>query len=343
MQRTLENACFEQNVLPTQGRSFKLDDLARILIVQNGLHQEKLNILYNKYFYGFEKEGKSAYFQEKLSSGLYLPYRYPFREDLLATCLMPALNVPLRDLEGLKPRDAEEERRELEDKENRVRRQMEQMSKEELRKLERENKQRKKVEADLEPERALKAEMDIVKRKVGTEDPFVERLRGYVVVEGKDEEEKTYELVANFNELSLKPLKSTLPQDSLGFVIYGRNLAGNEAVLKEALKCCRTQLKHKKALRTFESITPEEVEMLKDKYVSAMLPDGWFFNGYLYLNYDGVTQAEHPNLEAILRHFVEEQNAIIGEYNREVLKTIRNDTSKYDGTLATAAATGAAL
>ena len=63
MQRSLENANFEQNILPTQGRSLKLDDLSKILVMT--AHHEKMNILYNKYFYGFEKEGKSQYFQEK--------------------------------------------------------------------------------------------------------------------------------------------------------------------------------------------------------------------------------------------------------------------------------------
>lgn len=91
MQKCLENANFEQNVLPTQGRSFKLDDLGKILLNNH----DKLNILYNKYFYGFEKEGKSAYFQEKTVVGGYFPYRYPFKEDLLQTTVMQALNMPL--------------------------------------------------------------------------------------------------------------------------------------------------------------------------------------------------------------------------------------------------------
>ena len=59
-------------------------------------------------------------------------------------------------------------------------------------------------------------------------------------------------------------------------------------------------------MRIRETITPEEIEMLKDKYVSDMLPDGWFFNGYLYLNFDGITQVEHPNLEAIIKKYVDE-------------------------------------
>jgi len=61
MQKCLENANFQQNILPTTGKAFSLEDLARILVDNN----DKLNIIYNKFFYGFEKEGKSAYFQEK--------------------------------------------------------------------------------------------------------------------------------------------------------------------------------------------------------------------------------------------------------------------------------------
>jgi len=40
-------------------KTFNLEDLAKILIVYNN---EKLNTIYNKFFYGMEKEGKSAYF-----------------------------------------------------------------------------------------------------------------------------------------------------------------------------------------------------------------------------------------------------------------------------------------
>jgi hypothetical protein len=63
------------------------------------VYQDKLNILYNKYFYGFEKEGKSQYFQEKAVTGMFLPFRYPLREDLLDSVLMMALNVPISNLD----------------------------------------------------------------------------------------------------------------------------------------------------------------------------------------------------------------------------------------------------
>lgn len=117
---------------------------------------EKMNILYNKYFYGFEKEGKSAYFQEKAVTGIYLPFRYPFREDLLDSTLHLALNVPVSNVESLKPRDLVAEKKETEEKENRLKKQMEEMTKDEQRKIERELKHKKKIEADLEPERVLR-------------------------------------------------------------------------------------------------------------------------------------------------------------------------------------------
>ena len=267
-------------------------------------------------------------------SGTYLPFRYPFREDLLDSTVMMALNVPIKDIDSIRPRDLDAEKKDQEDKENRLKSEMAEMNRDQLRKKEKEIKEAKKVKADLEPERVLKEEMDMIRRKVLSQDAYIERFRGYVVIEGK-EEEQNYELVCNFNEISLRGMKNQgkmLKTEDLGFVIYGRNLTGPqpEALIKELLKCGRTQLKQKKTLRTRESITEEEIEMLKDKYVCTMLPDGWFFNGYMYLNYDGIQQPEHPNLEAIVKLFMDEQNSQIGDFNREVQKEWRNDTQKYD-------------
>lgn len=85
-------------------------------------------------------------------------------------------------------------------------------------------------------------------------------------------------------------MKKLLNTEDLGFVLYGRNLSNpsSDGIIREILKCGRTQLSQKKTLRTKEGITEEEVEMLKNKFVSSMLPDQWFFNGTLYLNFDGV-------------------------------------------------------
>ena len=104
--------------------------------------------------------------------GGYFPYRYPFKEELLQTTVMAALNIPIYNPEqqilSKLPEYKLEREREQEDKENRLRKQMENLTKEEQRKIERERKKQKKLEADLEPERMLNEEMETVKRKVGT-------------------------------------------------------------------------------------------------------------------------------------------------------------------------------
>lgn len=46
--------------------------------------------------------------------------------------------------------------------------------------------------------------------------------------------------------------------------------------------------------------------MLKDKFVSLMLPDGWFYNGYFYLDTTGKQEFTHPNLELIIKTYLDE-------------------------------------
>ena len=60
MHRILENAN-PGAILPMTGRQFDLEQLSQILMRQN----DRLNMLYTKHFYGFEKEGKSESYLEK--------------------------------------------------------------------------------------------------------------------------------------------------------------------------------------------------------------------------------------------------------------------------------------
>jgi hypothetical protein len=71
-----------------------LEDLARCLLKNN----DKFNIIYNKFFYGFEKEGKSSYYLENKVSGAYYNFKYPLKEDLLSTTIMQALNIPINNV-----------------------------------------------------------------------------------------------------------------------------------------------------------------------------------------------------------------------------------------------------
>ena len=66
-----------------------------------------------------------------------------------------------------------------------------------------EKKRQKQIEEDNFQENVLREEMEITKRKVGTlgsKDPYVERIRGYINVEGQ-EENQDYQLTLRFGEL----------------------------------------------------------------------------------------------------------------------------------------------
>jgi hypothetical protein len=94
MLKTLKNANFARNVIVTNGKTFSMDEMAKVLCYQN----EKFSILYNKYFYGFEKEGKSNYFLDNaVEEGVYFNFKFPLNELLLPLTMVRAINLPLGD------------------------------------------------------------------------------------------------------------------------------------------------------------------------------------------------------------------------------------------------------
>jgi hypothetical protein len=65
---------------------------------------DKFNMLYTKYFYGFEKECATTFYRDgKNVTGHYFSYRYPLLEKYLGR-LKKALNVPIRDAAFLLPK-----------------------------------------------------------------------------------------------------------------------------------------------------------------------------------------------------------------------------------------------
>jgi len=102
--------------------------------------------------------------------------------------------------------------------------------------------------------------MELIKRKVGqtgAKEPYVERFRGYVNIEGENGNNQDHQMCVNFGDISVKGLKNQanrLDKSQLGFLVYGKNLTdakGNvQEAVKEALKCARTHLNEKKEKRT---------------------------------------------------------------------------------------------
>ena len=110
---------------------------------------DRLNMLFTKHFYGFEKEGKSDYYLEGKVTGHYFNFKYPFKESLLKFTLHKALHMPIKDVKFLLPKSLVEIQKEQEAKEKEEA-MLKEMDERERKKWEREQRKKQRMEEDLE-------------------------------------------------------------------------------------------------------------------------------------------------------------------------------------------------
>jgi hypothetical protein len=55
------------------------------------------------------------------------------------------------------------------------------------------------------------------------------------------------------------------------------------------------------------------------------LPEGWYFDGRMYMNYEGEYKTEHPNLQLLLTQYLEQGNSVVCDHNRSVMKEWKDD------------------
>ena len=147
----------------------------------------------------------------------------------------------------------------------------------EKRRYDREKKRLERIEADLEPERLMRAAMEMQRKMLQTNTAsadaskttvMFERLRGIVLNEEDDTQD--YELIITQDEVTLRGLKNTktrVADEDRVILVYGRNL--NEAgiaIIKDLLKLCRTQVSARKVLKRAEDLTPAEEAMIQDEF-----------------------------------------------------------------------------
>ena len=101
MHRILENAN-PGAILPMTGRQFDLEQLSQILMRQN----DRLNMLYTKHFYGFEKEGKSESYLEKQTTSAVFSFKYPLKLSEIQDKLQANVAKGLTDIQFLLPKPA---------------------------------------------------------------------------------------------------------------------------------------------------------------------------------------------------------------------------------------------
>lgn len=103
-------------------------------------------------------------------------------------------------------------------------------------------------------------------------------------------------------------------EDQLGLFVVGR--AVEPSRLCAALLSSRS-LADKASLRTRDSLSAEELELLSQ---GLETPEGYFFDGYYYVNAEGEKTKRHPLLDDRIAAYLEEENERIGDFNRKVQK-----------------------
>jgi hypothetical protein len=246
------------------------------------------------------------------------------------------LNRPVWTVKDLIPKNEWEIKAEEELKQKEQDR-IDAMENKERRRFEREQKKTANIESDLEPERILIEQMELIKKMIGSVNPggelVFERLRGLVTVEDGDQS-TDYQLVINSNEVTLKSMKNSanrLAPEDLGFMVYGRNVAADkERMIRELLLTCRKPLRAKQPHRELSDLKTVELEKITEDSQGVDLPDGWLFDGRQYMTFDGDVKYEHPNIKQIVQKYLDDENEKIASYNRDVLKEWQEDKEKYE-------------
>lgn len=83
-------------------------------------------------------------------------------------------------------------------------------------------------------------------------------------------------------------------------------------------------------MRKRENVTEEEIEVLTEKHRCEFLPAGIYYDGYSYMDNEGTRFQAHPCVEEFIAKFLEEENAKIGEMNRNIQKEWKNYEKKYE-------------
>ena len=98
-------------------------------------------------------------------------------------------------------------------------------------------------------------------------------------------------------------------------IVSGRGVGGDGLDLAGRVRSCAHRGPQPEALMTISSLSEEDrgaiVTRCKEE---AELPDGWYYDGAVYVSYDGLTRTdEHPRLDEYVAQYVKGLNGAIVE------------------------------
>ncbi|XP_041046085.1 uncharacterized protein C20orf194 homolog isoform X1 [Carcharodon carcharias] len=98
-----------------------------------------------------------------------------------------------------------------------------------------------------------------------------------------------------------------------------------EETMKDWLRQCASQKQQKKPLKTFETLTKQEIKNVHVKRHLELPPPGWFYNGNQFVNFFGEKSDYHPLMDTFIEEYLSEVNKEIEKYNTEIEKQVCQD------------------
>jgi len=136
-----------------------------------------------------------------------------------------------------------------------------------------------------------------------------------------------------YADMTFTPAESDVavcPADgnSAGVVMYGENLAGNVEWIKRRLLDCRPPVPSAlKCIENFEQLPTDKLQKIQDAALSDNpdrdLPEGTFYDGAMYIDFDGNRSTWHPAMADWCKDEIEKENGEVAKKNAEMqtLKT----------------------
>ncbi|XP_068194769.1 dynein axonemal assembly factor 9 [Antennarius striatus] len=87
--------------------------------------------------------------------------------------------------------------------------------------------------------------------------------------------------------------------------------------LKDWLRLCAKQRQMKKPKKTKNTLSPQEIKLIHIARHLDPLPEGYFYNGYQYVDIFGEKRSLHPNMEEFIQEYVTKANKEIELLNHQ--------------------------
>jgi hypothetical protein len=99
--------------------------------------------------------------------------------------------------------------------------------------------------------------------------------------------------------------------------VSGRGVGGDGLDLAGRVRSCAHRGPQPESLMTTSSLSEEDRGAIATRCKEeAELPDGWYYDGAVYVSYDGLTRTdEHPRLDEYVAQYVKGLNDVIVERN----------------------------